>query len=333
MWPDIRRFGTFDANNNFIPAKEVEVDPQYAFSPRIGLAYPITDQSVLHFAYGHFFQNPNYSALYYNVQKDLSTSLPLIGNPTVNAQKTVSFEAGLKQQLGDNWAFDVTAWYKDITDLLSTLQISYLSRDYVVYYNSDYASVKGIDLTIMKRFANYFSGSLDYSYMIAKGNNSQPLGGFLSAYTKEEIPHQEYFLDFDQRHSFAANFNFYVPQDHGLLSDINFNFIFRASSGLPYTPYVDPTVRIDINSARKPWTSSLDFRLQKLFPLSFLSIAWFVEMTNLFNNENVLFVYSRTGKPFDNGQPGLVGSSPDANHNPANVGAPRSITTGIQLIW
>lgn len=333
MWPDIRRFGTFDANNNFIPAAEIDVDPQYAFSPRVGLAFPITDQSVLHFAYGHFFQNPNYNALYYNVQKDLSTSLPLIGNPTVKAQKTVSFEAGLKQQLGDNWAFDLTAWYKDITDLLSTLQVSYLSRDYVVYYNSDYASVKGIDLTVMKRFADYFSGSLDYSYMIAKGNNSQPLGGYVSAYTKEEIPHQEYFLDFDQRHNFAANFNFYVPQDHGFLSDINFNFIFRASSGLPYTPYVDPTVRIDINSARKPWTSSLDFRLQKQFPISFLSLAWFVEITNLFDNENVLFVYSRTGKPFDNGQPGLVGSSPDANHNPANVGAPRSITTGIQIIW
>ncbi|MBL1153593.1 MAG: TonB-dependent receptor [Ignavibacteriae bacterium] len=333
MWPDIRRFGEFDQNNNFIPSKEVAVEPQYAFSPRIGLAFPITEQSVLHFAYGHFFQNPNYNALYYNIKKDLSTSLPLIGNPTVKAQKTISFEAGLKHQLGDNWAFDITAWYKDITDLLSTLQVSYLSRDYVIFYNSDYASVKGIDLTLKKRFADYFSGSVDYTYMIAKGNNSQPLGGYLNAYTQEEIPHQEYFLDFDQRHNFAANFSFYVPKDHGILSDLNFNFIFRASSGLPYTPYVDPTVRIDVNSERKPWTSSLDFRLQKQFPVSFFSIAWFWEITNLFNNENVLFVYSRTGKPFDSGEPGLVGSSPDANHNPANVGPPRAITTGIQIIW
>lgn len=333
MWPDIRRFGSFDENNNFIPAEEVPVDPQFQVSPRIGLAYPITDQSVLHFAYGHFFQNPNYNALYYNIQKDLSTSLPLVGNPSVKAQKTVSFEAGIKQQLGDNWAFDLTAWYKDITDLLSTLQVSYLSQDYVVYYNSDYASVKGIDFTLMKRFANYFSGSLDYSYMVAKGNNSQPLGGFVSAYTQEEIPHQEYYLDFDQRHNFAANFNFFIPQDHGVFSDLNLNLIFRASSGLPYTPYVDPTVRIDVNSARKPWTSTFDFRLQKQFPLSFLSLAWFLEINNLFNNENVLFVYSRTGKPFDNGQPGLVGSSPDANYNPANVGPPRTIYTGIQLIW
>jgi hypothetical protein len=333
MWPDISKFGEFDEDNNFIPSEEVPVDPQFQVSPRIGLAYPITDQAVLHFAYGHFFQNPNYNSLYYNNAKDLSTSLPLIGNPGVKAQKTISFEAGIKYQIAENWALDVTAWYKDITDLLSTLQMSYLSQDYVVFYNSDYASVQGIDVTLKKRYSSYFSGSIDYSYMVAKGNNSQPLGGYFSAFTQEEIPHREYFLDFDQRHTIAVNLSFYVPPNHGIWSDFNFNFIFRASSGLPYTPYVDPTVRIDVNSARKPWVSTFDFRLQKKFSVSFASFAWFFEVTNLFDTENVLWVYSRTGKPFDNGQPGLVGSTPDANYNPANVGPPRTITTGLQFIW
>jgi outer membrane receptor for ferrienterochelin and colicin len=333
MWPDFRRFGSFDENNQFIKAEEIDVDPEFQVSPRIGLAFPITDQAVLHFAYGHFFQNPNYNSLYYNTEKDLANSLPLIGNPGVNAQKTVSFEAGIKQQIGENWALDITAWYKDITDLLSTLQVSYLSNDYVVFVNSDYASVKGIDVTFKKKYNNYFSGSIDYSYMVGKGNNSEPLAGYFNAFDDEEIPHQEFFLDFDQRHNFAANLSFFVPKDNGLLSDLNFNFIFRASSGLPYTPYVDPTVRIDVNSARKPWTSSLDFRLQKKIPVAGFSLGWFIEVTNVLNSENVLWVYSRTGKPFDNGQPGLVGSSPDANHNPSNVGPPRTITTGIQIIW
>jgi len=333
MWPDLGRFGEFDEENNFIPAEEVPVEAQYQLSPRVGLAYPITDQSVLHFAYGHFFQNPNYNALYYNIDRDLDSSLPLVGNPSVRAQKTVSFEAGIKQQLGDSWALDVTAWYKDITDLLSTFQVSYLSKDYVVYYNSDYASVKGIDLTLKKKYSNYFSGSIDYSYMVAKGNNSQPLGGYTSAFTKEEVPHQEFYLDFDQSHNFAVNFSFFVPENNGILSELNFNFIFRASSGLPYTPYVDPTVRIDVNSARKPWTSTFDFRLQKRIPVSIFSLGLFLEVKNLFDNENVLNVYSRTGKPFDNGQPGLVGSNPDANHNPSNVGPPRTVSLGVQIIW
>jgi outer membrane receptor protein involved in Fe transport len=332
MWPDINRFGYFDENNNWILAEEVSVEPKTQLSPRIGLAHPITEDAVLHFAYGHFFQNPDYNSLYYNLSKDLSTALPLVGNPDVKAQKTVSYEAGIKYRLGENWAIDATAWYKDINDLLSTLHVSYLSQDYVVFFNSDYASVQGIDVTFNKRYSNYFSGSIDYTYMVAKGNNSDPLGGFFDAFTQEDVPHREYFLDFDQRHSFALNLNFSIPNNHGLLSDFNLNLIFRASSGLPYTPYVDPTVRIDVNSGRKPWISTFDFRAQKLITFGGVSTALFLEVTNLFDTENVSFVYSRTGKPFDNGQPGLVGSSPDANYNPAHIGPPRIIRLGAQII-
>jgi len=339
MWPDIRRFGYFDENNNWILAEEVPVNPKTQLSPRIGLAHPITEDAVLHFAYGHFFQNPDYNALYYNIRKDISTSLPLIGNPDVKAQKTVSYEAGVKYKLSESWALDVTAWYKDITDLLSTLQVSYLSQDYVVFYNSDYASVKGIDLTLRKRYSNYFSGSIDYTYMVAKGNNSQPLGGYFDAFAGEEIPHQEYFLDFDQRHKIVFNLNFNIPDKSGmdilgidLLSNFNLNLLLKINSGLPYTPYVDPTVRIDINSGRKPWTSTLDIRAIKTIPFGLFSFALFLEVTNLLNTENVVYVYSRTGKPFDTGQSGLVGSSPDADHNPTFVGPPRIIKLGAQII-
>jgi outer membrane receptor for ferrienterochelin and colicin len=339
MWPDIRRFGYFDKNNNWVLSKEVKVDPKTQLSPRIGLAHPITENAVLHFAYGHFFQNPDYNSLYYNLRKDINTSLPLIGNPAVKAQKTVSYEAGIKYKVSESWALDLTAWYKDITDLLSTLQVSYLSQDYVVFYNSDYASVKGIDLTLHKRYSSYFSGSIDYTYMVAKGNNSQPLGGYIDAFAGEEIPHQEYYLDFDQRHKIALNLNFNIPDNSGMdilgmdiLSNFNMNIIIRANSGLPYTPYVDPTVRIDVNSGRKPWTSTVDLRAAKTFPFGALSAAIVLEITNLFDTQNIVYVYSRTGKPFDTGLSGLVGSSPDADHNPNYIGPPRIIKVGLQII-
>lgn len=340
MWEDIRRFGYFDENNTWIIAPESKVTPKTQLSPRIGLAHPITDLAVLHFSYGHFFQNPDYNSLYYNLSRDLSSSLPLVGNPAVKAQKTVAYEAGIKYKIADDWALDVSAWYKDITDLLSTLHITYLSKGYVVFYNSDYASVKGFDLTLRKRYSDYVSGSIDYTFMIAKGNNSQPLGGYIDAFSQEEIPHQEYYLDFDQRHDIAVTVNLGIPKDQGPelfgirpLSDFNLNILFQASSGLPYTPYVDPTVRIEVNSGRKPWTSTLDFRMIKRIWFSDIALAFFLEVTNLLDTENVRYVYSRTGKPFDTGLPGLVGSSPDANHNPNHVGAPRIIKAGFQFIW
>ncbi len=340
MWPDVRRFGSFDPNNVWIPSTEEEVSPKAQLSPRLGLAHPITDRAVLHFSYGHFFQNPNYNSLYYNHIKDLSSSMPLVGNPGVKAQKTVAYETGIKYKLSDDWALEGSGWYKDITDLLSTLQISYLSQDYVVFYNSDYASVKGVDLTLNKRYSDYFSGSINYTYMVAKGNNSQPLGGYLDAFSKEEIPHQEYYLDFDQTHDIAINISLNIPKDQGPellgmkpLSDLNVNVLFQAASGLPYTPYVDPTVRIDVNSARKPWTSTVDLRMTKKLWFSGLAFTAFLEITNLLNTENVRYVHSRTGKPFDTGIAGLVGSSPDADHNPASLGPPRIVKTGVQLIW
>ncbi|MEI7907205.1 MAG: TonB-dependent receptor, partial [Bacteroidota bacterium] len=277
---------------------------------------------------------------YYNHNKDLSTSMPLVGNPGVKAQKTVAYEIGVKNKLSENWSLDVSAWYKDITDLLSTLQVSYLSQDYVVFYNSDYAGVKGIDVTLQKRYSDYISGSIDYTLSVAKGNNSQPLGGFISASSKEEIPHQEYYLDFDQRHDFAINLNLNIPKEQGPeiagikpLSDFNLNVLAQAGSGLPYTPYVDPTVRIDVNSARKPWTTTVGLRMIKKIWISDIAASLFMEIANVLNTQNVRYVNSRTGKPFDTGLSGLVGSSPDADHNPSYVGPPRVITAGVQLIW
>lgn len=41
-----------------ISSPRVESDPQYQFSPRFGIAFPISSKGVLHISYGHFFQVP-----------------------------------------------------------------------------------------------------------------------------------------------------------------------------------------------------------------------------------------------------------------------------------
>ncbi|UCD37752.1 MAG: TonB-dependent receptor [Fidelibacterota bacterium] len=337
MWENIYRFGYRDSvSGEWTPAPLMAVPAQSQWSPRMGIAYPVTDLMVFHFSYGHFFQFPSFDAITYNAGKDISATLPLVGNPRVRAQKTVAFETGLKYALSDRLAFSLTAWSKDITNLLSTIQVRYLSRQYVVYANSDYASVKGIDFALRLRRTGYIGGSLGYSLSVAKGNNSTPMGGYFSAYTQEEIPHQEYYLDFDQRHDFSLNLDLVTPTDlrtfAGLLSNITANLLIEAGSGLPYTPYVDPTVRIPINSGRKPWTFSADLRIRKAVYLGGVKLDGLLEITNLTDYQNVMYVYARTGKPFDPGFSG-VGTSEDANHNPARIGPPRMIKVGFDVIW
>ncbi|MFQ6604053.1 MAG: TonB-dependent receptor domain-containing protein [Fidelibacterota bacterium] len=329
MWRDVGRFGSRDpVTNEFIPAPLYDVAPAAQWSPRIGIAYPVTDKTVFHFSYGHFFQSPTFDALYYNAEKDLTASLPLVGNPRVEPQKTISFETGLKQELSPQLVMEFNIWSKDIRGLLSTLQMRYLSTQYVIYSNTDYSSVKGLDISFNQRLFRGVSGSIKYTYSIAKGNNSNPIAGYFSAYTQEEVPHQEYFLDFDQRHDISVNIYFSSHNRSRLYG----NLLFNVASGLPYTPYVDPAFRVDINSARKPWTYSLDARINRKFSIGAFQLTSFLEITNLTNHQNILFVYSRTGKPFDPGA-SLVGTSPDANHNPAHVGPGREIKLGAFLEW
>ncbi len=334
MWQDVQHFVIWDPDAGvYVPAPILDVPAESRWSPRIGIAYPLSDESVFHFSYGHFFQSPDFNAITYNARKDVSASLPLLGNPRVRAQKTVSFETGLKQSLSQNIAFEITAWMKDIRDLLSTVQIRYLSEQYVVYENTDYASVKGIDISIRKRHSGLLSGSLNYTLSIAKGNNSTPLSGYFSAYFLEEVPHEEFYLDFDQRHDISLDLNLITPPhtSGSLLNNLTANLLFTAASGLPYTPYVDPSVRVEINSARMPWTYSADLRVKKRMALKSGLVTIFMEVTNLTDHKNVLRVFSITGKPFDSGSQGSVGSSLDADHNPSSVGRGRTIKLGASV--
>ncbi|NOZ08051.1 MAG: TonB-dependent receptor [FCB group bacterium] len=334
MWQDVQHFVVWDSTAAaYLPAPILDVPAESKWSPRIGIAYPLSEESVFHFSYGHFFQSPDFNAITYNARKDVSASLPLLGNPRIKSQKTVSFETGLKQSLSQNIALEVTAWMKDIRDLLSTVQIRYLSEQYVVFDNTDYASVKGIDITLRKRPSGMISGSLNYTLSVAKGNNSTPLSGYFSAYFLEEVPHEEFYLDFDQRHDISLDVNLVTPSRGfvPLLNNITANLLFTAASGLPYTPYVDPSVRVEINSARMPWTYSADIRIKKRIQLDRSLFTLFLEVINLTDHQNVLRVYSITGKPFDSGTVGSVGSSQDADHNPASVGPGRTIKLGASI--
>ena len=340
MWEDVNRFVEWDSTENvWAPAALRPAPVQSNWSPRIGLAYPVTDKTVFHFSYGHFFQTPTFDAMTYNAEKDVSSALPLVGNPKVKAQKTIAFETGLKQALGQDLAMEFSIWSKDIRDLLSTVQIRYLSNMYVAYANTDYASVRGFNLLLDKRFSGIFGGSFAYTLSVAKGNNSNPIGGYFSAYEQEEVPHQEFYLNFDQRHDISISTYIRTSAKSGLslgglkpFSNLNASLLINAGSGLPYTPYVDPTLRVEVNSARKPWTFTADLRVKKRMAIGLFNFTSFFEIINLTNYENVYYVYSRTGKPFDPGFSG-VGTSVDANHNPSHVGRGRHMKAGLSVIF
>lgn len=324
MWRDIRN-----------PASGIVPSPKKTqLSPRIGLAHPVTDRAVLHFSYGHFFQNPPYYEQYLNLvlDPDSLVSNMLIGNPSVRPQKTVAFEVGIQQIITEDIAIDATLFYKDMTDLLSTTTVRWSGIDYVVFDNADYGNVKGIDLTLRGRWGNLLSGRLNYTYSVAKGNRSAPMEGFWNAYYQRPEVKQEYYLDFDRTHDLAVNLRIESPFNHGLLCRSGLTFLVEVASGLPYTPYVGPAVMPEENSARKPATVTFNLKANKELSFAGIEASFFIEATNLFDRINALSVYSRTGKPWDAGWGGL-GTSPDAVKDPSNVGPRREVRAGVKLTF
>jgi len=163
----------------FINPKKAEM--KYQVSPRIGISHPITNYSLLHFTYGHYFQRPDNFYLYRNnLIQSLTKVGNFIGSPNLDPEKTVAYEIGVEQQLSDDIKFDVTGYYKDVTNLMNwekyvgrTIQNTELN----VYTNADYGNIKGLELTLSKRPGRFLGGSINYTFSVAKGRSSSASGG------------------------------------------------------------------------------------------------------------------------------------------------------------
>jgi outer membrane receptor protein involved in Fe transport len=320
MWEDIE-----DPNSPLKP-----VDARVQISPRIGMAYPVTERISLHFAYGHFFQRPPYETLYMNPNyldpAQLPPQLGIVGNAAIRPQKTAAYEVGVALAIGREYGCDVTVYAKDIWDLLSTRTIRSFPYEYTVFTNMDFASVRGLDLTLKRRFAGRFGGSLTYTYQIARGNRSFPLKAFYDAYSGLPEAQKEYNLDFDRRHDLSLRLDVELPLA------VRLGITAELMSGLPYTPYAPPGVVVEENSARMPWTGQLDLLLNKTVPLLGSDVNLILQVKNVLDLKNAHYVYSRTGDPWDPGDFTGVGiETEDYASNPAHVGSPREFKLGARI--
>ena len=114
-------------------------------------------------------------------------------------------------------------------------------------------------------------------------------------------------------------------------------------SGLPYTPTDVNGNRLgERNEGRLPANYTVDMRFNKDFGLFRGQVlSFFVEVDNLFNERNVLNVYSRTGVADNDGVTTGAGLSLDQNqvrhydqlydHDPQNFNPPRTIRTGLEF--
>ncbi len=334
-----------------------EADSKMRLSPRLGISFPISEKSKMHFNYGIYYQEPKFTHLYTNLQGDVSTGYPILGNPDLNPEQTTSYELGLDHLIKDDLHLNITAYAKDIDDLV-TARSYFQAGGYPVTQltNDDYGSVKGFDLTLEKLpLTGYISGSISYGYMIATGIGStalEPYYTYITSTTDTLAPITEYPLDFDQRHTITALVSIIAPAEWDvevlglqIPGAWGLNMVSHFGSGLPYTRTDSKGSRLgERNADRLPANYTVDMRFNKDFGLGKTGrylMSFFVEVDNLFNRKNVLGVYTNTGRPDNDGE--ILGTSVALNnpneigyynhlydHDPQNFAPPRTIRLGLE---
>jgi outer membrane receptor for ferrienterochelin and colicin len=281
-----------------------EATAKTQLSPRFGVAYPITDKGVIHFSYGIFQQIPEYNLLFNGDELKLTEGQGIqgpFGNPDLNPQRTIMYELGLKQQISDNIGIDITGYYRDIRDWISTSPSIPTFAAGVTYskrINRDFANARGITITITRRLANNFAFDADYTYQVVQGTNSSPQDEYLALTRGDEPKKQLSPLNWDQRHAF--NLNVHVGQNNW-----GCNVITRFNSGQPYTPRIlsgtfagqNVISGLPTNTRLKPNRLTVDLNAFRNFTLRDLNFELFLRVYNLFDAKNPLTVWDDSGKP------------------------------------
>ncbi|MCB2199114.1 carboxypeptidase regulatory-like domain-containing protein [bacterium] len=271
----------------------VSIDPKAYWSPRLGVAFPITERDLLSFNYNRNFQIPILRYAFTNVNWDFSGAFPIIGNPNLEPERTTAYELTLRHQFSEDLVIVGTGFYKDISGLTDTRQVFYDARNwYGLYVNQDYGNVRGVELSLEKRFSNFYSGNISYTYSVAKGKSSTARQNYENAWANNLIRTTESYLDWDQRHTIYGNIQFMIPKGTRLfntpaLDEMTLSLIGRYGSGLPYSSPArdkDPP----INDKRLPHTLSFDGRVQKRVSLNeHTGIYVYLQAYNIFDQENI----------------------------------------------
>jgi outer membrane receptor protein involved in Fe transport len=275
--------------------------PKTYLSPRFGIAYPISASGVIHFSYGHFVQIPSFQYLFnrsdYKVPETGSPG-DVYGNPDLEMQKTVMYELGLKHEFGGEYLVDVTGFYRDVRDWVTSQTFSTANLvAYALYVNRDYANVRGLTINFKKNFSNHWGFNMNYTFQIAEGSNSSPEEEFNNARGNNEPTIFLLPMDWDKTHLLNFALNVGGPSWGSTL-------LARYGSGLPFTPQITQyssdrgiSSAPQRNSGSRPDQFLLDLNVFYLFNISDYQIKAFIKVFNLLDDKVVSNVFTDTGEP------------------------------------
>jgi len=319
-----------------------DAEEQMQVSPRFGIAYSLGRSAVFHMAYGHFFQMPQFSALYQNADFALSTGnfQTIHGYAGLKAEKTVQYEMGIWQEITRGLGLEINVFYRDIYNLLSTRVITtYNSIKYGLYTNKDYGNAKGMELKL-DYMNGPFSAFVNYTLQYTRGNADNPSSQYTREGNNQDPISILYQMPWDQRHTFNVSIG-YNKLNYGL------NISGYYNSGLPYTliPIQESILsrqQRDPNDETRPSTFTIDLKGNYDFQLTEkVKMRLYLSVYNLLDQLNEVEVNSTTGRAYTTviTSPQLSGFTSnyndiyDMSQNPVMYATPREVKIGLAFMF
>ena len=305
-------------------------------SPRIGVAYPVTERDKFFFSYGHFSQMPDFKYVYSKLGRRATSGYELVGNPNLKPTITVAYELGLEHLFNEYTKLKLTAYYKDIFNYPTALKVPGVppNPDYWMYFNSDYARATGVEIELRKRLTKRFFADAELTLSQAKGKASTSEDVY---WRGGERTLREWHLKWDRPYKLFVSFGWRIKKgDHPQIAGVRLpdNWLLNISmsyqAGRRYTP-VDSTGHYGelYSKLGRPW-HRVDLRFTKGFQVhENVELEFILEIDNLFNHRNEYYINPLTGRAYEPGDPIPPHTTEAFMLNPARYRSPRRIKVGV----
>ncbi|GAB5519009.1 MAG: hypothetical protein RhofKO_12600 [Rhodothermales bacterium] len=309
---------------------------KFRLLPKLRVSFPIQENQVLFFNYGHSTKLPHPTFVYTGLDpffQDRSFFADL-GNPNLDPEVDISYEIGLRNQLTTNDALNVTAFWRDKFDFITVEDVLVedpTGRETIRAFrvNGDFARVRGVEASYLKRIGSWFLGQTSLSFSRATGlssTNNEALSQFLA---NGDIDNTfETPLAWDRPLDIKASVTLSHDQDRPWLGIPGINRIqlyigttFR--SGQRYTPVefkgnrinpftgeadwqpiyervADPAERF--SELGKPWWW-WDLSIKRTVEVAGNDMVLTLDISNLFNQLNSIIVNPVTGEGYPDVDP------------------------------
>ncbi len=335
--------------------------------PKINVSFPVTENNVLYFNYGHSMRLPHPRFVYAGLDPTYQdrSFLSSLGNPDLDPEVNVSYEIGFKSKLSKDLAMSLTAFNNNRFDYI-------VSRSVIVedqtgrpttknfYINQDYANIYGVELGLNYRIGRYFTSFSNIAYQVARGKSNSARESSLQIEQNGEVSlSREQYLAFDRPWNINAGIIF-APDSTLPIFGVDFTgfrafLSYQYTSGFRYTPVqqtqtnelgrpiYESLVDQYLQAQADPW-NNFDLKLTYTLPLSLKAgkgVSISMEVRNLFNAKNSQIINPVTGRAYEYGDDVPIGwrdpryNGPQENgedpRNPARYLAPRQILYGIEF--